>query len=75
MLFHCLLICIISCEKSHHYNVPLYKCLFSLAAFKIFLITDFEPFDYDVPWYYFLHVSCALLIPIKILPSWIFFFF
>lgn len=36
--------------------IPLYTYLIEVFLF----ITSFEQFDYDMPWYGFLHFSCAL---------------
>lgn len=63
ILFHCLIDCVVSTEKSAvTLTIVLLQILylFSLVAFKVFLFTTVsEEFDYDMLWCSFLHFSFA----------------
>lgn len=62
LFYYCLTASTVSKEKSAKYW-SLFFCryyVFFLWQFKDFLfITGFEQFDYDMPWYIFLHVPFA----------------
>lgn len=63
MLLRCVLICTASMRSLLSF-FSLFICgkvlFLPLAGFKIFLlVTSFEHFDHDVPWCYFLTISCA----------------
>lgn len=62
MLLHCHLLCTVFNKKTFFSLMLLCNVSFSLlTTCKIFLFTtDFETFQYDIPWYTFLHGSCAL---------------
>ena len=63
MLLHCVLIYTVSMRSLlSFFSLFIYVKVFflPLAGFKIFLfVTSFEHFVHDVPWCYFLNISCA----------------